>query len=108
MTLTHGDVITTSSVRVAADAATLMAALSAAQEAVEMNDLEPLPAAALALVFPVCARALLLPDSAPVAVRNAALAVLQPHAAPAGPRRYCLPRRPTHCEALPIESNGML
>ena len=50
-----------------------------------MNDLEPLPPAALALLFPVCARALLLPDAAPAAIRTAALDVLTPHAQPGVP-----------------------
>ena len=58
-----------------------MEALEAAAEAVEMNDEEPLPAAALSLLFPICAKALLLPDSAPASVRKLALDVLAPHAA---------------------------
>jgi hypothetical protein len=78
----RGDPIAPSPARTTAETATLAAALDAAAEAVEMNDEEPLPPAALALVFPVCARALLLPDSAPAAVRNTALEVLAPHAAP--------------------------
>jgi alkylhydroperoxidase/carboxymuconolactone decarboxylase family protein YurZ len=78
----RGDLVTPSPARVAAETATLAAALDAAAEAVEMNDEEPLPPAALSLVFPVCARALLLPKSAPASIREAALGVLAPHAAP--------------------------
>ena len=78
----RGEPVAPSSTRVVAEAAMLRRALEAAAEAVEMNDEEPLPAAALALVFPVCAKALLLPDSAPAAVRKLALDVLAPHAAP--------------------------
>ena len=81
----RGDPIAPSSARVAAETAALAAALDAAAEAVEMNDLEPLPPAALALLFPVCARALLLPDAAPAAIRTAALDVLTPHAQPGVP-----------------------
>ena len=58
----RGEPIAPSPTRVTAEAATLQKALEAAAEAVEMNDEEPLPAAALALLFPICAKALLLPD----------------------------------------------
>ena len=68
--------------RLAAEVRLLAAALDAVAEAAEMNDEEPLPAAALALVFPVCARALTLPDAAPASVRKTAMEVLAPHAAP--------------------------
>ena len=68
--------------RVAADTATLAAALDAAVEAVEMNDEEPLPPAALALLFPLCSRALLLPDGGGSgAVKKAAMHILAAHAA---------------------------
>ena len=78
----RGEPIAPSPTRVTAEAATLQKALEAAAEAVEMNDEEPLPAAALSLLFPICAKALLLPDSAPASVRKLALDVLAPHAAP--------------------------
>ena len=68
--------------RLAAEVITLASALDFVAEAAEMNDEEPLPAAALALVFPVCARALTLPDAAPASVRKTAMEVLAPHAAP--------------------------
>ena len=78
----RGDPVPISAARLAAEVITLAAALDAVAEAVEMNDEEPLPAAALALVFPVCARALTLPDAAPASVRKTAMEVLAPHAAP--------------------------
>ena len=99
----RGEPVAPSSTRVAAEAATLRRALEAAAEAVEMNDEEPLPAAALALVFPVCAKALLLPDSAPAAVRKLALDVLAPHAAPGVEG---LPRVPAAALALTVLEHG--
>ena len=44
-----------------------------------MNDEEPSPPPRRA-VFPVCARALTLPDAAPASVRKTAMEVLAPHA----------------------------
>ena len=99
----RGEPVAPSSTRVVAEAATLRRALEAAAEAVEMNDEEPLPAAALALVFPVCAKALLLPDSAPAAVRKLALDVLAPHAAPGVEG---LPRAPAAALALTVLEHG--
>ena len=78
----RGDPAALSAARLAAEVRLLAAALDAVAEAAEMNDEEPLPAAALALVFPVCARALTLPDAAPASVRKTAMEVLAPHAAP--------------------------
>ena len=99
----RGEPIAPSPTRVTAEAATLQKALEAAAEAVEMNDEEPLPAAALSLLFPICAKALLLPDSAPASVRKLALDVLAPHAAPGVEG---LPRAPATRLALTVMETG--
>ena len=61
----RGEPIAASPASITAETAPIAAALDAALEALEMNDEEPLPPAALAVIFPVCARALLLPTPRP-------------------------------------------
>ena len=78
----RGDPVPISAARLAAEVITLAAALDAVAEAVEMNDEEPLPAAALALVFPVCARAPPSPTPRPCPCVRRRWRVLAPHAAP--------------------------
>ena len=91
--------------RAAAEAATLERALDALCECVEMNDTEPLPPAMAFLAFPLCARALTLPDNivSAASVRKSAMRVLAAHAAPGVPG---LPRAAAARLALGVMATG--
>ena len=90
--------------RVSAEATTLERALDALCECVEMNDTEPLPPATVFLAFPLCARALTLPDDlAPASIRKNAMQVLTAHAAPDTPG---LPRAAAVRLALGVMATG--
>ena len=90
--------------RVAAEATTLERALDALCECVDMNDTEPLPPATVFLAFPLCARALTLPDDlAPASIRKNATRVLTAHAAPGVPG---LPRAAAARLALGVMATG--
>jgi hypothetical protein len=90
--------------RVSAEATTLERALDALCECVEMNDTEPLPPATVFLAFPLCARALTLPDDlAPASIRKNAMQVLTAHAAPDTPG---LPRAAAARLALGVMATG--
>ena len=100
----RGDAATDPRARAAAEAATLERALDALRECVEMNDTEPLPPAAVFLAFPLCARALTLPDElAPASTRKNAVRVLAAHAAPGVPG---LPRAAAARLALGVMATG--